>query len=161
MPVSGGSGAAVVYKENTGVYRGLCALYSLYVETGNEILLHPGYATKESWDLATTQKVCWEKPISLLAMQQNVRWKGQLVNGALWVFTEVKRGSTVSTLADCRWWRLLCFSQTLITLWECGFSFLKALHLHEYLAGKSLVWKQHFWQSFYFHQNCFSTLGAG
>lgn len=92
----------------------------MWMETGNKILLHPGHATKESWDPATTQKLCWEKPISLLAMQEYVCWKGQLVNGVL---TEVKRGSTITALQMVA---SLCFSQTLITMCEWGFSFLQS-----------------------------------
>lgn len=94
----------------------------MWLETGKEILLHPGHATKESWDPATTQKACWEKPISLLAMQEYACWKGQPVNRARWVFTEVKRGSTVTMLANCRWWRLFVLAR-LITACEWRFSF--------------------------------------
>lgn len=83
----------------------------MWLQTGKEILLHPGQATKEPWDPATTQKACWEKPISLLTMLEYVCWKGHPVNRAQWVFTEVKKGSPVTTLADCRWWRLFVLAR--------------------------------------------------
>lgn len=129
----------VNYKENARVYRGsalsVLSLY-LWLETGKEILLHPGHATKESWDPITTQKACWEKPISSLAMQEHVGWKGQPVNAARWAFNEVKWGSAVTMQADCRWWRLFVFSQTLIRLFGV-FAFVQSIH--EYLTRNSFV----------------------
>lgn len=116
------------------------ALSVLWLENGKEILLHPGHATKESWDPATTQKACWEKPISLLANARVYALKGPACEWSPMGFHWGQEGHCWNDAGRLQMVASLCFSQTLITLCEWGSLFYSVVH--EYLAGNRLVWKQ-------------------
>lgn len=125
-PVSGGSGAAVGYKENGGVYRGLCTLCTL-----------PMYVARD-WEKDTSSsRACNKRVLRPRHHSKGVLRETNIITGNARVCV-LKRPASEWRLMGFHWGQegqhcnyagrlqmvaSLCFSQTLITACEWRFSF--------------------------------------